>query len=144
MANSSFETRNRSFPEIFTDLFGQTTTLLSKEGQLARAEISEKIGQVGTGLALLVIGAVLLIPALGILLDAAVAFLIRRGFEAPVAALIVGGSALALGVILALIGLSRLKAKRLMPTRTIEQWQQDAAVAKQQMRSDHEQIQRAA
>ena len=144
MANSSFETRNRSFPEIFTDLFGQTTTLLSKEGQLARAEISEKIGQVGTGLALLVIGAVLLIPALGILLDAAVALLIRRGFEAPVAALIVGGSALALGVILALIGLSRLKAKRLMPTRTIEQWQQDAAVAKQQMRSDHEQIQRAA
>jgi hypothetical protein len=144
MANSNFETRNRSFPEIFTDLFSQTTTLLSKEGQLARTEMSEKIGQVGTGLALLVIGAVLLIPALGILLDAAVAALIRRGFEAPVAALIVGGSALALGVILALIGLSRLKAKRLMPTRTIEQWQQDAAVAKQQMRSDHEQIQRAA
>ena len=144
MANSSFETRNRSFPEIFTDLFGQTTTLLSKEGQLARAEISEKIGQVGTGLALLVIGAVLLIPALVILLEAAAAFLVRRGFEPPVAALIVGGSALALGVILALVGLSRLKARRLMPTRTIEQWQQDAAVARQQMRSDHEQIQRAA
>jgi Putative Actinobacterial Holin-X, holin superfamily III len=144
MANSSFETRNRSFPEIFTDLFGQTTTLLSKEGQLARAEISEKMSQVAVGLALLVFGSVLLIPALVILLDAAVAALIRRGFEPPVAALIVGGSALALGVILALIGLSRLKAKRLMPTRTIEQWQQDAAVAKQQMRSDHEQVQRAA
>jgi hypothetical protein len=144
MANSSFETRNRSFPEIFTDLFGQTTALLSKEGQLARAEISEKMSQVAVGLALLVFGSVLLIPALVILLDAAVAALIRRGFEAPLAALIVGGSALALGVILALIGLSRLKAKRLMPTRTLEQWQQDAAVAKQQMRSDHEQVQRAA
>jgi Putative Actinobacterial Holin-X, holin superfamily III len=144
MAYSSFENRNRSFPEIFTDLFGQTTTLLSKEGQLARAEMSEKIGQVAAGIALLVFGSVLLIPALVILLDAGVAALVRRGFEAYVAALIVGGSALALGVILALIGLSRLKAKRLMPTRTIEQLQQDAAVAKQQMRSNHEQIQRAA
>jgi putative superfamily III holin-X len=144
MAHTSFETRNRSFPEIFTDLFSQTTTLLSKEGQLARSEMSEKIGQVGTGLALLVLGAVLLIPALVILLDALAGFLIRRGFNPPEAALIVGGAALALGVILALIGLSRLKAKRLMPTRTIEQLQQDAAVAKQQMRSDHDQIQRAA
>jgi putative superfamily III holin-X len=144
MAYSSFETRNRSFPEIFTDLFSQTTTLLSKEGQLARAEMSEKMSQVATGIALLLSGAVLLIPALVILLDAGVAALVRRGFEPSVAALIVGGSALAFGVILALIGLSRLKAKRLMPTRTIEQLQQDAAVAKQQMRSDHEQIQRAA
>jgi membrane protein implicated in regulation of membrane protease activity len=144
MDDRSFETRSRSFPEIFTDLFNQTTTLLSKEGQLARAEMSEKMSQVAVGIALLLFGAVLLIPALVILLDAGVAALVRRGFEAPAAALIVGGSALALGVILALIGLSRLKAKRLRPTRTIDQLQQDAAVAKQQMRSDHEQIHRAA
>jgi hypothetical protein len=144
MAYSSFETRSRSFPDIFTDLFRQTTTLLSKEGQLARAEMSEKMSQIAVGIGLLVFGAVLLIPALVILLDAGVAALVRRGFEPPIAALIVGGAALAFGLILALIGLSRLKAKRLMPTRTIEQLQQDAAVAKHQMRSDNEQIQRAA
>jgi Putative Actinobacterial Holin-X, holin superfamily III len=144
MTHSTFETRSRSFPDIFTDLFRQTTTLLSKEGQLARAEMSEKMSQVAVGIALLVFGAVLLIPALVILLDAGVAALVRRGFEPPIAALIVGGAALAVGLILALIGLSRLKAKRLVPTRTIEQLQQDAAVAKQQMRSDNEQIQRAA
>jgi len=35
--------RNRSIPEIFSDLLSQFTTLLRKEGLLARAEISEKI-----------------------------------------------------------------------------------------------------
>jgi hypothetical protein len=140
----SSDGRARSFPDIFTDLFGQVTTLLSKEGQLARAEMSEKIGRAAVGIALIMFGAVLLIPALVVLLDAAVAALNARGIAPHWSALIVGGSALALGAILALIGINRLKAKQLMPNRTIEQLQQDAAVAKQQMRSGHDQIQRAA
>jgi hypothetical protein len=140
----TYGNRNRPFTDILADIFSQATTLLRKEGQLARAEMSDKISQVAVGIALLVFGAVLLIPALVILLDAAVAALVRSGILEHWSALIVGGSALAVGLILALVGLSRLKAKRLMPERTIEQLQQDAAVAKQQMRSDHEQIQRAA
>jgi len=144
MAYSSFENRTRSIPDIIADVFGQATTLLRKEGQLARAEMSEKISQVAVGMALMLFGAVLLIPALVILLDAAVAALVDQGMEAHWSALIVGGAALLVGLILALVGSSRLKAKRLMPSRTIEQLQQDAAVAKHQMRSDHEQIQRAA
>ena len=32
----------RPIPELFTDLIGQVTSLVRKEGQLARAEISEK------------------------------------------------------------------------------------------------------
>ena len=144
MAYSSFENRSRSIPDIIADIFGQATTLLRKEGQLARAEMSEKISQVAVGIALILFGAVLLIPALVILLDAAVAGLVSRGVEAHWSALIVGGAALLIGLIFALVGSSRLKAKRLMPSRTIDQLQQDAAVAKYQMRSDHEQIQRAA
>jgi hypothetical protein len=38
--------RNRSIPEIFSNSLSQFTTLLRKEGLLARAEISEKITQV--------------------------------------------------------------------------------------------------
>ena len=41
MAYGSFENRNRSIPDIIADVFGQATTLLRKEGQLARAEMSE-------------------------------------------------------------------------------------------------------
>jgi hypothetical protein len=36
----------RSIPEIFTDLLSQFTTLLRKESQLARAEMSEKMSKV--------------------------------------------------------------------------------------------------
>jgi len=47
--------------------------------------------------------------------------------------LIVGGAALALGVVLALLGVNRLKANSLAPTKTIESVQRDAAVAKEQV-----------
>lgn len=55
---------NRRISAIFVDLVNQFTALVRKEGQLARAEISEKLGEIGIGLGLVVGGAVLLIPAL--------------------------------------------------------------------------------
>jgi membrane protein implicated in regulation of membrane protease activity len=134
----------RSIPEILTDLLGQTTTLLHKESQLARAELSEKVTQVAVALALLVTGAVLLIPALVILLQAGVSALITNGIIAePWAPLIIGGVAFVIGLILALIGVSRLKADRLVPNRTIQQVHNDVSVVRQQTRDNHVQ-QRAA
>jgi hypothetical protein len=72
---------NRLIPVIFADLVNQFTALLRKEGQLARAEMSGKIGKIGTALGLVVGGAVLLIPALVILLLAAVAGLAADGLR---------------------------------------------------------------
>ena len=43
----------RPIPELFTDLFGQVTTLIRKEGQLARAEISEKATRALVGIAMI-------------------------------------------------------------------------------------------
>lgn len=134
---------SRSIPEIVTDLFEQFTTLLAREALLARTELSEKIGQAGTALALIVAGAVLLIPALVILLDAAVAALNDAGFEPIYSALMVGGGVLIVGLILVMIGVNRLKPKNLVPSRTIQQIQRDAQVAKQQVSRDND-IQRAA
>ncbi len=128
----------RSIPEILTDLFGQTTTLLRKESQLASAELSEKVTQVAVALGLLVTGAVLLIPALVILLQAGVSALITNGVIAePWAPLIVGGAALLIGLILALIGVSKLKADRLVPNRTIQQVRNDVSVVRQQTRDSY-------
>lgn len=124
----------RTIPEIAGDVLTQLTQLFRTEMQLARAEISEKISQAVSGLVLMLIGAVLLIPALVILLLAGVTALTEAGFAPPSASLIVGGSALLLGVILALWGMRRLKVQHLAPNRTIEQLQRDAAVAKEQMR----------
>jgi uncharacterized membrane protein YqgA involved in biofilm formation len=133
----------RSIPEIIGDLLTQFPTLVRKESQLARVELSEKISQVGFGIAFIVVGAVLLTPALVVLLQAAVAALQQAQFQPFVAALIVGGVALVIGIILLLVGINRLKVENLVPNRTIHQIQQDASMAKQQLRSGHEQ-QRAA
>lgn len=136
-------TGTRSIPDLFRDLANQLTTLARKEGQLARVEVSEKINQVGYGLALVVGGAVLLMPALVVLLNAIVAAMVDSGIEAHWAALAVGGITLLIGIVLLATGISRFKADRLVPNKTIDQLQQDATVAKHQMRQEHD-LQRAA
>jgi hypothetical protein len=135
--------QERSLPNIFTEIVNQLASLVRKEAQLARVEMSEKITQVAVGLGLIVVGAVLLIPALVILLQAGVAGLVEYGVKEPWAALIVGGAALLIGVILALIGSSRLKADRLVPNKTIHQVQRDISVARDQVRQSYDK-QRAA
>jgi hypothetical protein len=140
----AFVSSNRSLPEIFVDVVNQLTMLVRKEAQLARVEMSEKIGKTATGFALVVGGSVLLIPALVILLQAAVTALVDAGLAMVWATLIVGGGALVIGLLLLGIGVTRLKAGYLVPTKTIEQLQLDAAVAKHQMRSNHGIPERAA
>jgi Putative Actinobacterial Holin-X, holin superfamily III len=134
----------RSIPEIFTDLLRQFTALMRTEARLARAEVSENLSAAAVGLGLVVIGAVLLIPGLVVLLEAAVAALQKYGLESYWAALAVGGGAPLIGFILMAVGMRRLSVRRLVPSRTLEQIQQDANVAREQARSDHDQVQRAA
>jgi hypothetical protein len=127
----------RTVPELFTSAVSQLADLARTEGQLARAEISEKMTLAANGLGLIVGGAILLMPALVVLLEAAVAALVDNGIAPYWAALIVGGACLLLGLILLLIGVSRLRAGRLVPDKTIQQLQRDAATARSQVRSDH-------
>ena len=130
---------SRSLPDIFSDLVAQFTSLLQKEGQLARAELSENIGKAAMGLGFVIGGAVLLIPALVVLLDAAVAAITERGHLAPYwSALIVGGAVLILGLVLLAFGTSRLRPSNMIPTRTMQQLQRDASVAKAQFEESHE------
>jgi len=140
----AFTNYGRSVPEIFTDVVSQLSALLRKEGQLARAEISDNISKAGTGLALVVVGAVLLIPALVVLLQAVVLALEDQGFSTTAAAALAGGVALALGLILLLVGMRRLKPEAMIPHRTIHQLQQDASVAQDQMRQRDDAQHRAA
>ena len=139
----AFANHNRSIADVLRDVILQVTTLLRKEAELARVELSENISRAALGLGLMVGGSVLLIPALVILLEAAVAALEQNGMRPAAAAGIIGGVALVLGFILIAIGVSRLRVKSLMPNKTIQQLQRDAATAKQQMRRDYD-FQRAA
>ena len=118
----------RPIPELFTDLIGQVTNLVRKEGQLARAEISEKATRALTGMAMILLAAMLLVPALVILLQAAVMGLISNGADPTAAALIVGGAIFLIGMVLGLIGWSRVNAGSLVPDTTIDQLKRDARV----------------
>jgi hypothetical protein len=129
----------RSIPEIFAGVVTDLTVLVRNEGRLARVEISENLSKVAVGLGLVVGGAVLLIPALVILLQAAVTALVQQfNVTQPIAALIVGGIVLLVGLVLLLVGIGRFKLDTLMPDRTIHQIQQDAAVAKDQVRQTYD------
>ena len=129
-------THDRSIPGLFRDLLLQLTTLLRMEGQLARAEMSEKLGRATRGVVLLLGGAVLMMPALVILLEAIVAALVDAGLEAHWAALIVGGGVLVLGGIVLFAGLQAMKLDELTPRRTIDNLQRDVSVATHQLRSE--------
>jgi hypothetical protein len=125
---------NRSIPELFSDAIGQLAKLVANEFELARAELSEKAREVGRISALIGAGAIILIPALVLLLFAASAALIRGGFSEPIAYLITGaGAALVSGALIA-TGMSRLSSATLKPAVTLDQVKRDKIAAKEMMR----------
>lgn len=125
---------NRSIPDLVSDAFAQLAKLVGNEFDLARAELSDKAAQVGRAAALIGAGAVIMIPALVLLLLAVAAALIRAGLSDPVAYLITGvGAAVVSGALIA-IGLNRLSGDALKPTVTLDQVQRDKIAVKEMVR----------
>jgi len=125
---------DRSIPELFGDAMAQLAKLIGNEFALARAEMSEKTGQVGRAAAMIGAGAVVIIPALVLLLFAFAAALIKSGLSDPVAYFCAGGSAAIIAGILIAIGLNRLSADALKPSITLQQVEQDKLAAKEMVR----------
>ena len=108
--------------------------LIGNEFALARAELSEKAGQAGRAAAMMGAGAVIVIPALVLLLFAAASALIRVGISDPIAYLIVGGGAAIVSVALIAVGINRLSGDALAPTVMIEEVERDKAAAREMVR----------
>jgi hypothetical protein len=125
---------NRSIPELFSDAVGQLAKLVGNEFELARAELSEKANQVGRAAAMIGVGAIVLMPALVLLLFAVSAALIRGGFAEPMAYLLTGGIATAISMALIATGMSRLSGDTLKPSVTLDQVQRDKVAAKEMVR----------
>jgi hypothetical protein len=125
---------DRSIPELFSDAVGQLAKLIGNEFALARAELSEKAGQAGRAAAMMGAGAVIMIPALVMLLFAAAAALMHAGVSDPVAYLIVGLAAAIVSVTLVAIGINRLSGDALKPTATIDEIERDKAAAREMVR----------
>jgi hypothetical protein len=125
---------SRSIPELFSDAVGQLAKLVGNEFELARAELSEKASQVGRAAAMIGAGAIILIPALVLLLFAISATLIRGGFSEPIAYLLTGVGAALVSAAMIGIGLSRLSGDALKPSVTLDQVQRDEVAAKEMVR----------
>lgn len=125
---------DRSIPELFSDAVGQLAKLIGNEFALARAEISEKAGQAGRAAAMMGAGAVIMIPALVMLLTAAASALMHAGLSDPVAYLITGASAAFISVLLIMVGIKRLSGDALKPTATMDELERDKAAAREMVR----------
>lgn len=125
----------RSLGTVLSDLLTEVTALFRTEIRLARAEMSDKVSQMGTGIGLAVAGGLLLFAGFLALLVTAVGGLMKAGLPLWLSALIVGGVTLIIGAIALWLGLSRLKAGELAPKRTVHQLERDAAVVRYQVQT---------
>lgn len=124
----------RSIPELLSDALAQLAKLISNEFALARAELSGKASQAARAVAMVGAGAVIMIPALVILLIAIAQWLVHSGLSEPVAYLVTGvGAAIVSGILLG-IGISRLSGDALKPAVTIEQMRRDKVAAQEMVR----------
>jgi hypothetical protein len=122
----------RPVAALLSDLAGETSTLVRQEIALFKAELSEKLAQIGLGAGALAAGAVMAFSGWFALLAAAILGL--SYVLAPwLSALIVGVVVIALGAGLALFGKSRLKADALVPRRTLNSLREDEAWIRDQV-----------
>jgi hypothetical protein len=125
---------SRSIPDLVSDAFAQLAKLVGNEFELARAELADKASQIGRAAALIGAGAVILIPALVLLLFAVAAALIRIGLSEPVSYLITGVGAALVSAALIATGLNRLSGDALKPSVTLDQVQRDKIAVKEMVR----------
>lgn len=121
----------RTVPELVSDAVNQFSKLIRNEVAIARAELSAKASEAAVGIGLMVGGALMLIPALVLLLMALAAWLSELGLTDALANLIAGVVGLLVSGVLAYVGKTRLDPENLKPKRTINEIQRDVAAVKE-------------
>ena len=125
---------DRSVGEIFNALRPRLQALVSKQVELARAELTPVGRQAGIAIGLLVVGAVFLLLFLGFFFATFAAALIAVGFPVWVSIGIVTVILLLIGGALAGLGAGRLRTLDPKPHRTIAALQQNINWVKGQLR----------
>jgi hypothetical protein len=124
----------RAISHLFGDALSQFSKLFQNEVDLAKAELGEKVQQIGGAVGLIAAGAVLVIPAIVMALFALSAALIAGGWSQPVSYLISAMSAAVLAGILFAVGMNRLDARHLAPRETLRQLEKDKDTVKGMVR----------
>jgi uncharacterized membrane protein YqjE len=128
------ESRNNSTGELVKQLSNQLSTLIRRELDLAKAELTEKGKAAGVGAGMFGGAGVVGLLALGAL-TAAVILLLDKGMDAWLAALIVAAVYAAIAGVLALLGRDRVREATPPAEQTIETVKEDVQWAKSQARS---------
>jgi uncharacterized membrane protein YqjE len=128
------ELRSHSTGDLVKQLSEQTTTLVRKEIELAKAELSEKGKVAGQGAGMFGGAAVVALLALGVL-TAMILALLDKAMDFWVAALIVTVLYGALASVLAMSGRDRVKQAAPPAEQTVETVKEDVQWAKSQAKS---------
>jgi drug/metabolite transporter (DMT)-like permease len=125
---------DRSLGELFADLAKESSVLVRQEVALAKAEMTQKAGQVGKDIGFLAVGGLVLYAGLLAIVAAIIIVLGTIGVPWWLAALVVGVIVAGVGYFLVQKGMQALKAENLAPKQTIETLKEDAEWAKEQVR----------
>ncbi len=123
----------RSLGELFSELAQDTSTLVRKEVQLAKTEMSQKASRVGKDVGFLAAGGAVAYAGLLAIL-AGVIVLLGQAIPMWLSALLVGLVVAGVGYFLVRRGLDALKQEDLAPRQTIETLKEDGQWAKDQTR----------
>jgi uncharacterized membrane protein YqjE len=124
---------SRSATSLITDALTHMSSLVRKEVDLARAEISENMNRAMVAIGLLVGAVVFALVALIVLAGALTAAIAELGIEEGWAALIVAVLFAIVAAIMATKGRNDLKASSLAPTRTAENLRRDKDAVKESL-----------
>ncbi|HET6314386.1 MAG TPA: phage holin family protein [Chloroflexia bacterium] len=125
---------DRSIGELFADLAKESSVLVRQEVALAKAEMTQKAGEVGKDIGFLAVGGLVLYAGLLAIIAAIIIVLGTVGLPWWLSALLVGLIVAGVGYFLVQKGLKALKRENLAPRQTIQTLKDDAEWAKEQVR----------
>ena len=127
------EARNdKSLGELFAELSQDTATLIHKEVELARVELTTRASRMGRHAAYIAVGGAVAYAGLLAIVAALVIILHAIGLTWWAAAAIIGIVVALIGYMFVQRGISALQRESLTPTETIKTLKEDAAWAKGQ------------
>ena len=124
---------DRSLGELFAELAQETSTLVRQEVELARVELSEKVGTVGRSVASILVGGAVAYAGFLAILAAIIAGLAEAGLDWWLSALLVGVVVAGVGYLLINRARTALQEMDMTPRRTVETLKEDQEWVKEQV-----------
>ena len=124
----------RPIASVVAQVASDLAYLVQTEFRLARAEMGEKLSAVSNAGVYLALGGVIAFAGLIVILFDIALWITVAGLPYEWSLLIVALVSLAIGAVLAMAGVARLRGSAFVPKRTLEQVREDYVVAKEHVR----------